>query len=70
MNNNILVPINSDEYGLIDEFLKIRILMDNEQLEAETVEKEIISGRIPLSYFDNLSLEQYSENDSMNTDEY
>jgi hypothetical protein len=43
VNNNILHLLDRNTYGLVDEFLRIRLVLDKEKEEEET-ERRIISG--------------------------
>ena len=42
VNNNYLTPLPDNDYGLVDEFLRIRILFDEEESEAMALEKRMV----------------------------
>ena len=46
--NNVLRPTGPEAYGLVDEFLRVRILLDEaeSQNEREMMEQRILNGRV------------------------
>jgi len=67
VKENILSPVSDDEYRLVDEFLKIRMIMDQvEAQEIEKTEKYIIEKG---SSFSNLYGEDYDEFNHDNLDD-
>lgn len=42
VNNNFLDPLADNDYGLVDEFIRIRIIFDEEESEAMALEKRMV----------------------------
>jgi hypothetical protein len=71
VNHNILNPLSANDYGLMDEFLRVRMIMDEETHRQNIVEKKLIeNGRIIRTSTDQLIIDESSEefSESFNED--
>jgi len=52
VSNNILRPSGPDAYGLVDEFLRVRLLLDQAESEheRELLEQRLINGKVRIDY--------------------
>jgi hypothetical protein len=44
VNHNVLNPLTANDYGLMDEFLRIRVIMDEESEEQDEIEQKLIEN--------------------------
>ena len=44
IDNNYLIPVSDMFYGLVDEFLRVRVIMDEEEKSKDEVEKEFLES--------------------------
>jgi hypothetical protein len=53
VSNNILRPTGPDTYGLVDEFLRVRTLLDQAESEheRELLEQKLINGKVRIDYY-------------------
>lgn len=67
IDNNYINPVSDSFYGLVDEFIRVRIIMDEEEKSRDDVEREFLT---PSKELGGLDFEDDDLNLNMNKPEY
>lgn len=64
VNHNVLTVLNDDDYGLMDEFLRVRMIMDEETKNQNEIERRLIEdGSIKMTPRSMLDFDDHEDND-------